>query len=539
MASKEVEYATVQVAQGTLRGQKVTKNGNNFYSFQGIPYAKPPIGPLRFKPPQPAEPWQGSRDALKEGPSSAQIDFILKTPFLGEEDCLFLNVYSSKLPEGSKTTKIPVMVFFHGGAFVGGSGNTEMYGPAYLVPEVVLVTVNYRLGALGFLSLVDASVPGNNGLKDQAAALRWIKQNIASFGGDPNNVTIFGESAGGASVNYHVLSPMSKGLFHKGIAQSGSVLNPWALCTPEQARERAQRLGKTLGCDTTDQKELLKFLQTVSAKDIVEASPKMMTEEDKKTFTLAFFLPVPEIKGGSDEEVFLPDYPINLLKEGKFNHVPYMTGITNAEGIVFMSDVLANPDTVKVLDENFYYLLPAEFRKKGKEIVPEIKKHYFGGENLSQSNLPKLVNFFTHTWFLNGIQETINYLVSKSSKPVYYYLFEFVGELNFYKKFLKAESLPGASHIDDLGYLFRMDVMDIDVQPQSPTYNMVRKMVKLWSNFARTGNPTPNLDSDVNVAWPAYTQSNGKYFRINSDLRADENLLINDVKFWNKIQREK
>ncbi|XP_047106309.1 juvenile hormone esterase-like [Schistocerca piceifrons] len=199
---------TVSIPQGALRGRRLkTPSGRTYCSFQGIPYAKPPVGPLRFKSPEPPEPWSGIRNATKEGNIAPQIDFLMrsKTEYEGDEDCLYLNVYTSKLPTGENAQLIPVMVWIHGGAFLLGSGNTELYGPDYLMEhDVLLVTFNYRLGVLGFLSTEDELVPGNAGLKDMVMALKWVKSNITRFGGDPGNVTIFGESAG--SMSCHILS---------------------------------------------------------------------------------------------------------------------------------------------------------------------------------------------------------------------------------------------------------------------------------------------------------------------------------------------
>ena len=188
---------------------------------------------------------------------------------LGNEDCLYLNVYS---PDIMPTAPVPVMVFIHGGGFKSDSGNDENYGPDFLVTHgVVLVTLNYRLEALGFLCLDTAEVPGNAGLKDQVAALRWVRDNIASFGGDPKNVTLFGESAGGSSTCLHIISPMSKGLFKKAASLSGVPFNDWFLSFVSQ--KRAFVLGKDLGFETNDPAELLDFLQSVPVEKLIGTNP--------------------------------------------------------------------------------------------------------------------------------------------------------------------------------------------------------------------------------------------------------------------------
>lgn len=181
---------------GPVKGiQKSSILGRNFFSFQGIPYMKAPLGKLRFREAQPPENWNDALDATKEPPSFCNISYMSKV-FEGQEDAGVINVYT---PYVKPKSLLPTMVWIHGGGFTSLSGNTDMFGPDYFMQkDVVLVTFNYRLGPIGFLSLKDPAleVPGNAGLKDQNFALKWVQRNIASFGGDPHNVTIFGESVG-------------------------------------------------------------------------------------------------------------------------------------------------------------------------------------------------------------------------------------------------------------------------------------------------------------------------------------------------------
>ncbi|KAL6419962.1 hypothetical protein ACFW04_011043 [Cataglyphis niger] len=205
----------VNVREGKLIGI-IDKNihAGNYIAFRGIPYAKPPVGKLRFKDPVPPEPWSGSRDSSKHGNIAVQKDPITRE-MIGDEDCLYLNVYTADIESWRKR---PVMVWIHGGAFSTGSGDATIYGPDYIVrKDVVLVTLNYRLGVLGFLNLNDKVATGNQGMKDVVMALQWVQKNISKFTGDPGNVTIFGESAGGAIVHYLTLSPLSKGIHYRFI----------------------------------------------------------------------------------------------------------------------------------------------------------------------------------------------------------------------------------------------------------------------------------------------------------------------------------
>lgn len=202
----------VTVKQGKLQGIfEENVLGFHYLSFKGIPFAAPPVGELRFKDPEPPAPWEGIRDASKNaGDVCAQLEQSSGQAVIGSEDCLYLNIY---IPYNVYRTRgNPVMVWIHGGAYLIGSGNDTHKRPDYLMAkDVILVSINYRLGALGFLNLNHEVASGNQGLKDQVAALKWIKENIEIFGGDSNNITVFGVSAGSACTHFLTLSPLSKG----------------------------------------------------------------------------------------------------------------------------------------------------------------------------------------------------------------------------------------------------------------------------------------------------------------------------------------
>jgi len=249
--------ATVQTKNGPISGK--TEAGVRIYL--GIPFAAPPVGDLRWKPPQPVKSWKKVRDCTEFGPACPQPK---ARPNLGKtsEDCLYLNVWT---PAKSADEKLAVMVFIHGGAFLVGAGSEKIYDPINIVKKgVVAVTINYRLGPFGFLAhplLAKESphgVSGNYGFIDQVAALKWVKQNIAAFGGNPNNVTIFGESAGALSIATHMISPLSKGLFHRAICESGAgfghhYLFPKASGSMREALETGKQAEKLLGADTLGQ----------------------------------------------------------------------------------------------------------------------------------------------------------------------------------------------------------------------------------------------------------------------------------------------
>lgn len=238
------------------------------------------------------------------------------------------------------------MFWIHGGGYSFGSGNTFLYGPDYLVAEdVVLVTFNYRLGPLGFLT-AGPHAPGNQGLKDQILALKWVQNNIAAFGGDPKAVTIFGESAGASSVQMLLLSPLSEGLFHRAISESGSALNPWSL--GESSPNRAIRLAHNLGYDGTsnDTEEILDFLKRMPAMRLVDAAPTTLTEEDFRNNIGLPFVPVVEGYWNTNQDKqdhifheppFITESPQELYKKHKFHkNIPYLTGYNTHEAMLFI-----------------------------------------------------------------------------------------------------------------------------------------------------------------------------------------------------------
>ncbi|HYA22955.1 MAG TPA: carboxylesterase family protein [Terriglobales bacterium] len=256
----------VKTTYGSVEGQKI----KGVQVFRGIPFAAPPVGPLRFRPPVPPASWSRPLAAKVRTPACAQVLYYDPTENSNDvmsEDCLTLNVWTP----AADTKARPVMVFIHGGALVGGSARNTWYDGTTLVKrgDVVVVTIQYRLGVLGFLELAkfggnDFAESGNAGYLDQVAALEWVQKNIGNFGGDPKNVTIFGESAGGASVYAHMGNPRSAGLFHKAIIESGV---PGEFCTMEEATTTAQKLLNAAGMSTAEQMQKLTMEQMMRLED--------------------------------------------------------------------------------------------------------------------------------------------------------------------------------------------------------------------------------------------------------------------------------
>ena len=256
-AKTEPTITSVDTSLGRIKGiQLETRYGNKIWGFHGIRYAEPPVGELRFQNPQPIKPWKPQiYDATKDGPLCPQ-----KTQNGSNlsEDCLRLNIYTKDL-EGQK----PVIVYLHPGGFFAGGIISNYSGPQnFMDRDIVLVTLSYRLGSLGFLATGTAEAPGNMGLKDQVIALRWIQQHIKKFGGDPNSVTLWGYSAGSLSIGLHMMSPMAKGLFHKAIMMSGSPLGQFKYKTNQL--DLAEKQARLLNCPQKPIKDMVKCLKTVS-----------------------------------------------------------------------------------------------------------------------------------------------------------------------------------------------------------------------------------------------------------------------------------
>ncbi|XP_041969162.1 venom carboxylesterase-6 [Aricia agestis] len=497
----------VSTRLGTLRGRRVvarTTSQTPYYSFKGIRYAQPPRGSLRFRPPVPLEPWSGIRDALEEG-SVCPHRFMLFDTYKGDEDCLFLNVYTPALPDllTGYNPKLAVMVWIHGGAFAVGSGNAFLYGPDHLVGAgVVLVTLNYRLGALGFLSLETDEVPGNMGLKDQVMALQWVRDNIESFGGDPGRVTIFGESAGAVSVHLHMLSPLSKGLFHGVIAESGGALSPWALAPAP--RRNAFLLGRELGIDTNNTAELLGYLRATPSELIVKAGAKMAGAPGKaadlqSTVALPFLPAVePDAPGA-----FLTAAPRDALPGAD---VPFLTGYNAQEGIILFRRLQRYPKLIQEIEKEFVRTVPPELRStdnRTDRIADHIRTFYFQQRPVDLHNIDSLIDMFTDIMFLRPSLETVRlYAQSNRTSPTYFYRFAFDGALGLFKRMLGINH-PGVCHGDEMGYLFYFSRLNYRLDEDSTELDVSRKMVQMWTNFAKTGNPTPPIDyeSVVDFKW--------------------------------------
>ncbi|XP_014364664.2 esterase FE4 [Papilio machaon] len=521
----------VQVSGGALRGA-VAPDGSH-RQYLAIPYAT--VGPHnRFQAADPEPKWNGVFDAVNENVRCPQRKG--KSFVTGRENCLTLNVFTPLEAGQAGGELLPVMVFIHGGGFYDGSSSRHVYGPQYLVTKgVILVTVNYRLNLQGFACLRIKEAPGNAGLKDQVAALKWIRRNIAAFGGDAENVTIFGESAGAASVSYHVVSHMSQGLFHKAILQSGSSLAPWAM----QYRPvyMASLMAKVMGYETENAREIYDIFQKKSdAELIVTRVPRL---EGNVILSECLYVPCVEdrIEG---VEPFLTEYPYDIYRKGYYNKVPMMIGFNSEEGYLFSS--MENDTTIPKIkiEKSLPKDLTFPTEEERRRVAAQLQRLYFGDKEISQETLLQLAKYQGEAYFVNAVIEEIEYLLETNDKPVYSYIFGYGGNRNL-AKFFSGEpyrSAPDASHADDLFYLFSQGVL-----PSLFENKMIDTMTTLWTNFAKFGDPTPTslpegADGVPALRWAAAGDADPRALFISEELRMTPLRYTETLKFWKTVYRK-
>ncbi|NVB84897.1 MAG: carboxylesterase family protein [Kofleriaceae bacterium] len=465
----------VELDTGIVRG---ADDGNGVRSWLGIPYAAPPVGPLRWKPPQRPAPWDGTRDATHVGAKCPQNTVI--TPGGGTEDCLSLNVWTPSSPHGSKG--LPVMVWIHGGAFVFGSGGDPFYSGAELARTrgVVVVSINYRLGGLGFLAhpALAAEDPdhtsGNYGLLDQLAALEWVQRNIGGFGGDPAHVTLFGESAGGFSTCVHYANPSTANLFERAIVESGACLDNGLAQTREQAESDGLAFGDKVGCPGSDAAALA-CMRDVADFDVLDATSLPPIDMQRPGgFLYESFPPntLPNIDG-----VVIPA-PIEVtLAAGDYPKRPIILGTNRDEGTLFHSSILSN----KVKDEQEYRDALA---RRFPGLVDEIVARYPVASYPSPNDALAAVS--GDSFFVCPARRNARALTA-AGVPVYRYVFQ---------RLLDGASFPelGAFHSSEIPFVFGVDAYPLGHVGSATV--LAEAMQAFWTTFAKTGDP--------GTGWPRY-----------------------------------
>ncbi|XP_075211790.1 venom carboxylesterase-6-like [Lycorma delicatula] len=520
----------INTPQGDIKGTwKSTINGRKIQAFMGIPYAKPPVGPLRFKNPEPFGTWSSVRDGTADPPVCPQTGKGVGSPepITGNEDCLYLNVYT---PDASKESKYPVMLFLHGGGFLSGGCLSDIYGPDMLLDkDIVLVVINYRIGVLGFASTEDEEILGNFGLKDQILAMKWIQENIASYGGNPDSVTIFGVCAGGSSTHYHTLSQQSKGLFHRAIAMSGAADSPWAISAPGKVSRYVMKTGEKLNCSTSSTKELAACLSNIPAPLLVETGLKFIMWEGKDP--IMPYTPVFE-REGDESFITVKSFTSN-------SNVPMIIGATSDEAAnkvaVFYNSPAGIDNVLESLDENFTDIAPVSlfFDDKAEnpaEVSRQIKEFFFEGKKINKDSIPQVIKMYSDALYYEGVKSALK----RHSGPSYIYMLAYNGEHSLAQKMSGGKFRQGVAHADDLLYLFPIKAyVERPNGLNAEDKKMSEQFINYFTNFATYGIPTPDKDP---VQWTEAT-ANNNYLLINgSSTKMLNNFLSERDSFWKNIE---
>ncbi|XP_042887469.1 venom carboxylesterase-6-like [Penaeus japonicus] len=518
-AAAEGETVQVQLQQGAIEGSRSEAlGGRPFYSFKTIPYAEPPVGKLRFEDPVAAGAWEGVRNGSLPPPACPQP---LPTAETQKEDCLYLNVYT---PRPFKSN-LPVMVWFLPGAFIYGS--MGLYRPEYLLrKDVILVVVQARLGILGFLSTEDSELPGNLGLKDQTLALQWVQSNIHDLGGDPDKVTIFGQNSGSVSVHYHILSPMSKGLFKRAIMQSGSALCSWAI--REDHRMMANHIGRWLGCPVMNSTELVNCLKKVPVEQLIAVLNNLPSP----------YIMVPRIDGE-----FLPAHPATLVREGRYNRVDIISGKTRDEGSLLVRTFLQDGMMAHMTENSTVLPYVMGFNSWDDNIIflgRLVYYKYMGPVDFDLSKVDDMVKLLGDSLFnICSLDTTENHARDGAfGNRVFAYELQHRGQFTFTDLYMGPSPdwiLPYIGHLDDLQYLFNFDNLNISLSKPEDFF-VSRIMVDLWTNFAATGNPTP--DMSLGFKWEPAEPSNISYLGITSSPSMKVYGDDQNVEFWRNLPKK-
>jgi para-nitrobenzyl esterase len=474
----EKENPVVATKSGKIAGSYE----KGLYVFKGIPYAAPPVGELRWMPPQPVKKWDGIREAKEFGAIAPQTVMAIgpfgQAPQSQSEDCLFLNVWTTGLDKERR----PVMVWIHGGAFTIGSGSDVMYDSEILPKRgnIVMVTINYRLGMLGFLRLKDVTngkIPatGNEGLMDQVAALKWVKDNIEAFGGDPDNVTVFGESAGGMSIGCLMAMPSAKGLFQKGILESGvgSVVVPLNV-----GNAGAESFLK----EANIKKDDIRALQTLTHTQLLEIEKKMMAPDAGEGGDVKITVTMPVIDGE-----IIPDVPNELAKQGYSKDIITIVGTNLEEWKLF---AMMMPGYDKLEEGQIYQRMSAFIPGENVEKMAAIyrKAREKRGETTTPADI--LSAFQTDQMFRIPALEFVE-AQQANKQLVYNYLFTW--------KSPAMGGVLGACHALEIGFIFgNYNDMFCGSGPEAD--NLAKCMQDAWLAFARTGDPS----CESIGKWPVY-----------------------------------
>ncbi|XP_063298682.1 cholinesterase [Pelobates fuscus] len=522
----------VNTKYGKIRGIEISVFSGIITAFLGIPYGEPPVGALRFKKAEPYKPWQGVRNASTYGNTCYQYVDQTFPGFSGaemwnpntelSEDCLYLNIW---IPT-PKPKNASVMVWIYGGGFETGTSSLDIYDGKFLArtERVIVVSMNYRVGVLGFLAFPDnPEAPGNAGLFDQKLGLQWIYENIAAFGGNPKSITIFGESAGGVSVSYHLLSPKSHPFFTRAIMQSGTANAPWGVVTKKEAQTRALGLANLLSCSFRNETEIIACLRNKTPQEIVEKSVSAIRH---RSSLIEIHFP-PSVDGD-----FLMDKPEVLIQLGQFKkNTQILTGVNKDEGSYFLVYQLPgfSKDHESFINKTqFQESVKLAFNKATELALDSIIFHYTNWEDEQ--------NPVHNRDLMNEIAGDYNFICplleftkrnTELGNSAYLYFF------NHRSSKLAWPSWMGVVHGYEIEFVFGIP-MHRRLNYTRAEETLSRSVMKYWANFAKTGNPN-GAQSQEN-RWPVFTLDEQSYLILDTeDSKTDRKMRAKQCRFWNKF----
>ncbi|KAJ8350676.1 hypothetical protein SKAU_G00258060 [Synaphobranchus kaupii] len=553
VSGQQQQYSVVTTNYGKIRGLK-TPLPNEILGpveqYLGIPYAAPPTGSRRFQAPEPPSSWPGIRNTTQFASVcpqyledryllndmlpvwfTANLDTVVTYVQGQNEDCLFLNIYVPTEDDIHDENGLkPVMVYIHGGSYMEGTGNMIDGSILASYGNVIVITINYRLGVLGFLSTGDQAAKGNYGLLDQIQALRWIKENIQAFKGDPKRVTIFGSGAGASCVSLLTLSHYSEDLFQKAIIQSGTALSSWAV--NYQPAKYTRMLAEKVGCNMLDTIDLVECLQNKNYKELIEQNIT------PAKYHIAFG---PVIDGD-----VIPDDPQILMEQGEFLNYDIMLGVNQGEGFKFVDGIVDSEDGVSANDFDFavsdfvdhLYGYP-----EGKDTLRETIKFMYtdwADKENPETRRKTLVALFTdHQWVAPAVATAD--LHAQYGSPTYFYAFYHHCQSDM------KPSWADSAHGDEVPYVFGIpmigptDLFNCNFSKNDVMLSAV--VMTYWTNFAKTGDPNQPVPQDTKfihtkpnrfeeVAWSKYNPKDQLYLHIGLKPRVRDHYRATKVAFW-------
>ncbi|XP_052008102.1 carboxylesterase 5A-like [Xyrauchen texanus] len=507
----------VVLRHGSVRGQNINVKGSekSVEEYLGIPFAQPPIGPLRLAAPKPIEGWEGIRNATQQPLMCLQdtdiVVLVAKTMSLEftptgvSEDCLYLNVYTPS--ERSNSKKLPVMVWIHGGGLTMGGACMFDGSPLAAYENIVVVVIQYRLGMLGYFSTGDKHAKGNWGFLDQIAALQWVQQNIEGFGGDPQSVTIAGESAGGISASLLTMSPMAKGLFHRAIFQSG--VATVASFSNKEPLVNAKMLANVTECDFSTAEVMVKCMKELTEEQIINATKK------QKIYL-----------GATVDGEFLKDTAEEVMKSKDFHKVPVLLGTTNHEFGWILPQVFASAGWEKGMNRQSVLAVMNMLNIAGSPEANEIiAEKYLEDAKTPEDTRDAFTDMLGDLFMVFPMIKTAAYH-RDAGVPVFMY--EFQHRPSIFKDL--RPSFVNADHADDVGFVFGACFWNGHIKLIGNLSEEENKLCKTimgyWANFIRNGSPN-GLDL---VYWPVYDQSN-KYMNLGLQQSEGHDLKMDKLHF--------